>query len=116
MGSEMCIRDSYSNRRRLEVRFPQTELHCIISGHVKHPPNPCRTDAARTLGEPHHGLRTNVLGFEQGASNPMDSLFGVVFGNQFSFEHFLNCRVLLPAPPREQAVNLAVRAESDEGQ
>ena len=43
----------------LEVRLAKTELHSVIAGHVKHPPNSRRTDAICSRRESHHDLRTS---------------------------------------------------------
>ena len=50
----------------LEVWLPEAELHGIVACHIEHPPYSRWTNAIGAVGESHHGLRTNVLGFEQG--------------------------------------------------
>ena len=60
-----CFGEGFNgNFRRLEIWLSQPELHRVVVGHVKHPAHASRIDAVRTLGEPHHGLWTSVLGFE----------------------------------------------------
>ena len=52
--------DSYG--WRLEIRFAQAKLNCIVPSHIKHPPNSSGFDGTCPVGETSHEAHVVALG------------------------------------------------------